>query len=144
MNALWVTFRKELLSYFVSPVSWVVLILFYRRVFSGRLPNVRCSFATDESCSTFGLRVARLATSGREALAKIARRLRRCSDACLLSDGTRLAWSELHDRSPADIAHEMRADGEGEAAIARMLRTRRAVARWCGATRRSSARSVTR
>lgn len=29
MNTVLVTFRKELLSYFVSPVSWVVGILFY-------------------------------------------------------------------------------------------------------------------
>lgn len=29
MNGAWVTFRKELLSYFVSPVSWVIAVLFY-------------------------------------------------------------------------------------------------------------------
>lgn len=29
MNGLWVTFRKELLSYFVSPVSWVIAVVFY-------------------------------------------------------------------------------------------------------------------
>lgn len=29
MNGALVTFRKELLSYFVSPVSWVILVVFY-------------------------------------------------------------------------------------------------------------------
>lgn len=29
MNGAWVTFRKELLSYCVSPVSWVIAVLFY-------------------------------------------------------------------------------------------------------------------
>ena len=29
MNGLWVTFKKELLSYFVSPVSWIIAVVFY-------------------------------------------------------------------------------------------------------------------
>lgn len=29
MNGLWVTFRKEVFSYFFSPVSWIVAVLFY-------------------------------------------------------------------------------------------------------------------
>ena len=107
------------------------LILFYRRFFSGRIPNVRCSFV-EESCSTFGLRVTRMAASGREAVGRVLRRLRRCGDACLLSDGTSLAWSELHDGTARDIVGEMRADGERDASIAHMLRTRMTVARWCG------------
>lgn len=110
----------------------IALILLYRRFLSGRLPNVRCSFAADETCSAFGLRIARAARSGREAIARIARRIRRCGDACLLSDGTRLGWSELHDESPAEIVRAMRADGEGDAAISRMVQTRLVVARWCG------------
>jgi putative component of membrane protein insertase Oxa1/YidC/SpoIIIJ protein YidD len=110
----------------------VLLILLYRRFFSGRLTNVRCSFTADETCSAFGLRIARAARSGREALARIARRLRRCGDACLLADGKSLGWSELHDRSPRDIVVAMRADGEGDPAIWRMLQTRLTVARWSG------------
>lgn len=110
----------------------IALILLYRRFFSGRLTNVRCSFTAEESCSAFGLRIARAARSGREAIARIARRLRRCGDACLLADGTKLGWSELHDRSPREIVDAMRADGEGDAAIWRMLQTRMTVARWCG------------
>ena len=110
----------------------VALILLYRRFLSGRLSNVRCSFSVDETCSAFGLRIARTARSGRDAIARIARRLRRCGDACLLADGTKLGWSELHDRSPREIADAMHADGEGDAAIWRMLQTRLTVARSCG------------
>lgn len=102
------------------------LILAYRRFLSGRLPGVRCSFADDESCSAYGLR----ATEGPGALGKIRRRLARCRDACLLTDGHALSWSALHERDPAEIEAELRADGEGEAAIARVLETRRAVAIW--------------
>ena len=29
MNRIWVTFRKELFSYCVSPVSWIIAVLFY-------------------------------------------------------------------------------------------------------------------
>ncbi|MGE0402051.1 MAG: membrane protein insertion efficiency factor YidD [Kofleriaceae bacterium] len=110
----------------------VLLISLYRRFFSGRLASVRCSFTTDETCSQYGLRMARTARSGLQAIARIARRLRRCGDACLLADGTKLGWSELHDRSPREVVDEMRTDGEGDAAIWRMLQTRLAVARWCG------------
>ena len=102
------------------------LIVVYRRFLSGRIPGVRCSFAESESCSAFGLR----ATEGPGALRKIRRRLARCRDACLLTDGNALSWTALHDRNPAEIEAEMRADGEGEAAIARVLETRRAVAIW--------------
>jgi putative component of membrane protein insertase Oxa1/YidC/SpoIIIJ protein YidD len=108
----------------------VLLILLYRRFFSGRLANMRCSFTTEETCSAFGLRIARTARSGGQAIARIARRLRRCGDACLVGDGTLLGWSELHERSPRAIVRIMRADGEGDAAIWRMLQTRLAVARW--------------
>ncbi len=110
----------------------IALILLYRRFLSGRLTNVRCSFSVDETCSAFGLRIARTARSGRDAIARIVRRLRRCGDACVLVDGTQLGWSELHDRSPREIADAMRADGEGDRAIWRMLQTRLTVARWCG------------
>lgn len=110
----------------------ILLVLLYRRWFSGRLASVHCTFTDDETCSAFGLRVARAARSGREAIACIVRRLRRCGDACLLADGARIGWTELHDRSPADIVAELRADGEGDAAIARVLRTRLAVALWSG------------
>jgi putative component of membrane protein insertase Oxa1/YidC/SpoIIIJ protein YidD len=110
----------------------VLLILLYRRFFSGRLTKVYCSFTAEETCSAFGLRIARAARSGREAIGRISRRLRRCGDACLLSDGTRLGWSELHEKSPREIVDVMRADGEGDPAIWRMLQTRLTVARWCG------------
>lgn len=106
-------------------IAW--LIELYRRTLSGRLPNVRCSFALQESCSTFGLRVAQ---SGRDVIRRIARRLRRCRDACLIGDGHSISWTALHDRSPAAIIEEMRADGERAPSIARMLQTRRAVAMW--------------
>jgi hypothetical protein len=112
-------------------IAW--LILAYRRWLSGRGPlrRVRCSFPED-SCSTFGLRATTEAPTARIALARIARRLRRCRDACLLGDGRAISWTALHDRSPADIANEMRADGERDIAIDRMLATRRAVAAWRG------------
>lgn len=105
-------------------------ILLYRRFVSGRLAGVRCSFSADETCSAFGLRIARTASSVRDAIARIVRRLRRCGDACLAADGTQLGWSELHDRAPGEIVDAMRADGEADAAIARILHARYAVARW--------------
>lgn len=102
------------------------LILLYRRLLSGRIPGVRCSFTESESCSAFGLR----ATEGPDALGRIRRRLGRCRDACLLTDGHALSWTALHDRDPAEIEAELRADGETEAAIQQVLETRRAVAIW--------------
>lgn len=105
-------------------LRWLIVV--YRRFLSGRIPGVRCSFADSESCSAFGLR----ATEGPGAFGKVWRRLARCRDACLLTDGTALSWTALHDRAPAEIEAELRADGEGEAAITRILETRRAVAIW--------------
>src|SRR5690606_12105857 len=103
-----------------------LLIVFYRRWLSGRGPlrKVRCSFAPDESCSAYGLRVARETCSARTAIARIARRLRRCRDAWLVTDGRTLSWTPLHDRSPEEITALMQADGERAAAIERMLHTR--------------------
>jgi putative component of membrane protein insertase Oxa1/YidC/SpoIIIJ protein YidD len=111
-----------------------LLILGYRRWLSGRGPlrRVRCSFAAQESCSAFGLRITRIAASARDAIGRIVRRLRRCRDACLVADGTRITWAPIHDQPPEEIARGMRSDGEHDAAVARMLQTRRAVARWCG------------
>lgn len=108
------------------------LILFYRRWLSGRGPlrDVRCSFAPHESCSAFGLRATSEAPGARAALGRIVRRIRRCRDACLISDGHALSWSPLHDLSPHEILDVLRADGEGAPAIERMLRVRRAVAVW--------------
>jgi hypothetical protein len=106
------------------------LIVAYRRWLAGRGPlrRVRCSFALEDSCSTFGLRTAQTASSWRQAIARIARRLRRCREACLVRDGRSLQWATIHDRPPVELIAEMRRDGEPEAAIARMLVTRRAVA----------------
>ena len=111
-------------------IAW--LIVCYRRWLSGRGPlrDVRCSFAPEESCSAYGLRVTRDATSARQALGRIVRRLRRCRDACLLTDGAALSWAPVHDDSPAAIAAALRRDGEQPAALARMLAVRRAVALW--------------
>ncbi len=111
-------------------LAW--LIGFYRRWLSGRGPlrDVRCSFAPHESCSAFGLRATAEAPGARNAVGRIARRIRRCRDACLVSDGRALSWTPLHDRSPFEIVDEMRDDGEGAIAIAQMLRVRRAVAIW--------------
>lgn len=111
-------------------LAW--LILFYRRWLSGRGPlrDVRCSFAPHESCSAFGLRATSEAPGAREALGRIRRRIRRCRDACLTSDGHAVSWSPLHDRAPAEIFAELHADGEGAPAIERVLRVRRAVAVW--------------
>lgn len=113
-------------------LAW--LILAYRRWLSGRGPlrGVRCSFAGEESCSAFGLRATREAPTARAAVGRIVRRLGRCRDACLLGDGTVVSWAPLHDRAPAEIVIEMQRDGERPLAIARMLATRRAVARWRG------------
>ena len=109
-------------------LTWLIVV--YRRWLAGRGPlrNVRCSFALEDSCSTFGLRSAQTATSWRQAIARIARRLRRCREACLVRDGRSLRWGTIHDRPPSDLIAEMRNDGELEPAIARMLVTRRAVA----------------
>jgi len=111
-------------------IAW--LIGFYRRWISGRGPlrDVRCSFAPHESCSAFGLRATAEAPSARAAIGRIARRIRRCRDACLVTDGHALSWTPLHDRAPTEIVDELRADGEGAAAIAQLLRVRRAVAIW--------------
>jgi putative component of membrane protein insertase Oxa1/YidC/SpoIIIJ protein YidD len=111
-------------------LAW--LIAFYRRWLSGRGPlrDVRCSFVPHESCSAFGLRTTAEAPSARVALRRIAGRIRRCRDACLVSDGHALSWTPLHDRAPSEIVGEMRTDGEGAAAIEQVLRTRRAVAIW--------------
>src|SRR5688572_9861024 len=99
------------------------LILAYRRWLSGRGPfrGVQCTFRATESCSAFGLRATREATTAGRAIARIVRRLRRCGDACLVTDGAALSWSPLHERSPTTIADAMRRDGEREAAIARVL-----------------------
>lgn len=111
-------------------LAW--LILAYRRWLSGRGPlrSVRCSFAGEESCSAFGLRATAEAPTARAALGRIARRLGRCRDACLLGDGHALSWAALHDRPVAEIVGELERDGERGPAIARMLSTRRAVAVW--------------
>ena len=111
-------------------IAW--LIGFYRRWLSGRGPlrGVRCSFAPHESCSAFGLRATSEAPTALAALGRITRRIRRCRDACLITDGHALSWTPLHDRTPAAIVDELRADGEGAAAIEQLLRVRRAVAIW--------------
>ncbi|NVB84305.1 MAG: membrane protein insertion efficiency factor YidD [Kofleriaceae bacterium] len=111
----------------------VGLILFYRRFLSGRGPfRAACSFAGHESCSAYGLRVARTSGSLRVAIARIARRLGRCRDAYLVGDGRVLSWAHVHDRPPQAIVDEMRADAETAPAIGRMLGARRAVAWWRG------------
>jgi putative component of membrane protein insertase Oxa1/YidC/SpoIIIJ protein YidD len=109
-------------------LTW--LIVTYRRWLSGRGPlrEVRCSFAREESCSAYGLRIARAASGAREAIGRVRRRLRRCREACLLRDGGTLAWAPVHDRPPAELIALMRDDAEHDAAIARMLVTRRSVA----------------
>jgi putative component of membrane protein insertase Oxa1/YidC/SpoIIIJ protein YidD len=111
-------------------LAW--LIVLYRRWLSGRGPlrDVRCSFAPHESCSAFGLRATSESSGGLEALGKIRRRIRRCRDACLISDGHALSWTALHDRDPGEIVGDLRADGEGDAAIEKLLHARRAVAIW--------------
>ncbi|MBA3453688.1 MAG: membrane protein insertion efficiency factor YidD [Deltaproteobacteria bacterium] len=111
-------------------IAW--LIAFYRHWLSGRGPlrDVRCSFAPHESCSAFGMRMTHDAPSARAAIGRIARRIRRCRDACLITDGHALSWSELHDRTPAEIVEQMRMDGEGAPAIEQMLHVRRDVAVW--------------
>lgn len=111
-------------------LAW--LIVFYRRWLSGRGPlrEILCSFAPHESCSAFGLRATSEATGARDALRRIGRRIRRCRDACLVSDGHALSWTALHDRTPREIRDELHADGEGAPAIEHLLRVRRAVAVW--------------
>jgi putative component of membrane protein insertase Oxa1/YidC/SpoIIIJ protein YidD len=108
----------------------VWLITPYRRWLSGRGPlrRVQCSFAAEESCSTYGLRIAREAKHAREAIGRISRRLRRCREACIVRDGRRLTWATIHDRPPGELIAEMQRDGELDLATARMLTTRRAIA----------------
>jgi hypothetical protein len=110
-------------------LTW--LIVTYRRWLSGRGPlkRVVCSFAREESCSAYGLRIAQTAASARQTIGRIARRLRRCREACLLRDGGDvLSWATIHDLPPRELVAEMERDGEQHTTIARMLVTRRAVA----------------
>ena len=109
-------------------LAWLIVV--YRRWLSGRGPlrRVQCSFAREESCSAYGLRIARSSPNARHALGRIARRLRRCREACLVRDGRSLRWATIHDRPPGELVDEMRRDSETELAVARMLVTRRAVA----------------
>jgi putative component of membrane protein insertase Oxa1/YidC/SpoIIIJ protein YidD len=110
-------------------LTW--LIVTYRRWLSGRGPlrNVVCSFAREESCSAYGLRTAQQASSAPQAMGRILRRLRRCREACVVRDGTTITWATIHDLPPHVLVAEMQQDHELDAAIARMLVTRRAVAK---------------
>ncbi|HEY5928008.1 MAG TPA: hypothetical protein VIV11_40255 [Kofleriaceae bacterium] len=109
-------------------LAWFIVV--YRRWLSGRGPlrNVQCSFAREESCSAYGLRIMNAASSVRLAIGRIARRLRRCGEACVVRDGRTLRWAAIHDRPPRELIDEMRRDDELDLPIARMLVTRRAVA----------------
>jgi hypothetical protein len=51
-----------------------------------------------------------------------------------LRDGTTITWATIHDLPPHVLVAEMQQDHELDAAIARMLVTRRAVARLRGET----------
>jgi putative component of membrane protein insertase Oxa1/YidC/SpoIIIJ protein YidD len=105
------------------------VVRIYRRFISGRGPlaRIRCSFP-EETCSAFGLRALDEAPSTRAAIARIARRMRRCRDACLIVGPGAVSWTALHDQPPAEIVAELTADGERADAIARILAVRRAVA----------------
>ncbi len=104
----------------------------YRRWISGRGPlrRVRCSFAPDESCSAYGLRITREAPTTAIAIGRIRRRLRRCREACLVADGRALSWSGCHDASPTELERRLVEDGERPAAVAIMLAARAGVAAW--------------
>ncbi|MCW5807069.1 MAG: membrane protein insertion efficiency factor YidD, partial [Deltaproteobacteria bacterium] len=76
----------------------------YRRWLSGRGPlrGVSCTFARCESCSAYGLRVAREAPTAAHAIRLIRRRLRRCRDASVYAlaapgGGAALAWGADHE-----------------------------------------------
>jgi putative component of membrane protein insertase Oxa1/YidC/SpoIIIJ protein YidD len=112
------------------------LIAFYRRWLSGRGPlrRVACTFCRTESCSAYGLRVARAAArSLPEALRLIRARLRRCRRAALyrLPDGW--AWGACYDLDGgAALARELDQALELPATRAAVLWSAALVARHCG------------
>lgn len=113
-------------------VLWIRL---YRRCLSGRgaLRRVRCTFHHSESCSTFGLRVARTSPSAWVALGRIRRRLRRCRDASIYATGPgALAWGADHDRPLDELLATLTADTEAPASRAVVLAARLAISRFRG------------
>lgn len=114
-------------------------IVFYRRRISGRGPmrRVRCTFHHGETCSAFGLRVARESPSFRVAWGRIRRRLKRCRNASIYDvsapGGPRaLGWGTDHERPLDELLAELTADTEGPQARATVLAARLAVARFRG------------
>jgi putative component of membrane protein insertase Oxa1/YidC/SpoIIIJ protein YidD len=71
----------------------------YQRYLSGRGPlaRVTCSFASSESCSAYGLRVATESQGTMEALRLIRQRLSRCGMASMYKSQDDLAFGELYD-----------------------------------------------
>lgn len=117
----------------------VLWILFYRRWISGRgvMKRVRCTFHHGETCSAFGLRVARESSGFWQAWRRIRRRVKRCRNAsiydCTVPGGPRaLGWGSDHERPLDELLAELAADTEGPEARATVLAARLAVARYRG------------
>ncbi|MCI0457894.1 MAG: membrane protein insertion efficiency factor YidD [Gemmataceae bacterium] len=112
------------------------LIAFYRRWLSGRGPlrRVACTFGRTESCSAYGLRMAReVAGTLPEALRLIRARVRRCRRAALyrLPDGW--AWGECYDADDCrDLERELTEARELPATTAAVLWSAALLARHCG------------
>jgi putative component of membrane protein insertase Oxa1/YidC/SpoIIIJ protein YidD len=90
--------------HYLGQTLLVGLIRFYRRFLSGRGPlrRVVCTFCRTESCSAYGLRIAReAATSLPQALRLIRGRLRRCREASLFRFPDGWGWGECYDAPDA-------------------------------------------
>ncbi len=111
-------------------------ILCYRRFLSGRGPlrSVVCTFCRSESCSAYGLRVAReAAASLPEALRLIRGRLRRCRQAALYRFPDGWGWGECHDeRDPAALEGKLERAHELPVTLAAVLWSAALVARHRG------------
>lgn len=93
----------------------------YRRYLSGKGPlkKVACTFHKTESCSAYGLRIAKESQSLPAALQKIRGRLSRCGAASLFrGEGQTLVWGELYDEEdPALFEKELVAQSESKESI---------------------------
>lgn len=117
----------------------VAAISAYQRHLSGRGPlrSVTCTFASTESCSAHGLRMAQTAPSVIAALKAMVGRLGRCRRASLyrLQGGNEVVWDELYDDLDADRFSSTLNDELPETRAA-LVWAARIVADRCGAAHR--------
>ncbi|GAB4515849.1 MAG: hypothetical protein Tsb0020_34510 [Haliangiales bacterium] len=108
----------------------VAAIRGYRRWLSGRGPlrAVRCSFERSESCSAYGLRVARDSPSALAAARQIRARIRRCGQASLYRVDGALTWGDIYDRAPDALFDALARARELPVTQAAVMRARAQVA----------------